>query len=112
GRAPGGGVIGDVTRSEPNEVHNPVEEAEVMRQLNPGRAEILPPEPVNQNGGVAALRDSSGKMIYRNSTPGDQTQKPSLTAPAGATHEVLHPDGSVLGHVVDGQYVPLSPTGE
>jgi hypothetical protein len=109
---PGGGVIGDVTRSEPNEVHNPVEEAEVMRQLNPGRAEILPPEPVNQNGGVAALRDSSGKMIYRNSTPGDQTQKPSLTAPAGATHEVLHPDGSVLGHVVDGQYVPLSPTGE
>jgi len=33
----------------------------------------------------------------------------SVMPPEGATHEVLSPDDmSVTGHIVDGQYVPLS----
>jgi hypothetical protein len=53
-----------------------------------------------RSGGVANLQDPSGNVIYR---PGQ--------APEGATHEVLHPDGkTLLGHVVNGEYVPLETT--
>ena len=33
---------------------------------------------------------------------------PQMAAPEGATHEVVHPEtGQVVGHMVNGEYVPL-----
>lgn len=95
---PNGGQVMDVTKAEPNEVHD---EAAAQRQLAAGLpGGQNPPETpaaAPSAGGVSKLMDPSGKEVY------------NAAAPEGATHEVIHPDGqTVLGHVVNGEYVPLA----
>lgn len=83
---PNGGQVTSETTTEPNEVHD-----EAQQQ----NAVSAPPTPAPASTGVSSLRDEQGNTIYQ--------------APEGATHEVLHPDDqSVLGHIVNGEYVPLS----
>jgi hypothetical protein len=98
---PNSGQVSDVTASEPNEVHNAAKEQAAMAAT--GSAGAPPPggPAPGSSGGVVNLQDPSGNVIYRPSQ-----------APEGATHEVIHPDGkTVLGHVVNGEYVPLDTGG-
>lgn len=76
------------------EAGNQESAADRWRQLNAETPQAAPaaPQPVP----APALE---------NTAPQPQA---GASAPEGATHEVLHPDGqTVLGHVVNGEYVPL-----
>lgn len=69
--------------------------------------------PLPQPGGARpVLAEGANDVVLGNpsSTPGAGTdpKEMHIAAPQGATHEVIHPDGkTVLGHMVDGEYVPL-----
>ncbi len=98
--------------AEPNEVHNPVKAAAELRQLE-GKppAQAVPPErsnpaaPVAQPGGPT--KPAEGVIETGTSTSEQGTPKAKLEPPEGATHEVLGENGETLGHIVDGEYVPL-----
>jgi hypothetical protein len=69
-----------------------------------------------QNETYPELAVGTGSSTANQDTP--PPDKPGMTplsaetAPEGATHEVLSPDGkAITGHVVDGQYVPLATSG-
>ena len=96
---------GDVTTLEPT-----AEE----RNLNPSEAATKPYINRNENQTGSRTGDSSGGGVIQLKNPQGQRVWPeqATTVPAGATHEVLNPDGkTVVGHIVGGKYVPLQAGG-
>lgn len=90
---PNGGQILDVNTSEPNEVHNEAEAA--AEQMSPTSSGSEKPQ-------------ASSVSVYW-----DPAHPETSAAPEGATHEVLHPETQkVIGHVVNGEYVPLNDANE
>lgn len=93
---PGGGEVSTVDRAEPNEVHDPAAAGSALQKLDSQKSGRL------EKTGKAPSEGLRPADVYAGSSA-------SAEAPEGATHEVLHPDGqTVLGHVVDGNYVPLT----
>lgn len=96
---------GDVTTLEPT-----AEE----RNLKPSEAATKPYINRNENQTGSRTGDSSGGGVIQLKNPQGQRVWPeqATTVPAGATHEVLNPDGkTVVGHIVAGKYVPLQAGG-
>lgn len=108
---PNGGQITDTGKAEPNEVHNPAEADAVMQELE-GKQSSHSPSAVSsgptQSG--AAPESHGGTQpadIVTGTTAGGNSPQAKIQPPEGATHEVLGENGETLGHVVDGEYVPL-----
>lgn len=110
---PNGGQITDTGTAEPNEVHDPAKAAAEMQKLEQqdrarqaSTAASAQPSAPGPGGNAPAMvrtgavADDQGKQA----TPSPQAK---LEAPEGATHEVLGANGETLGHIVDGEYVPL-----
>lgn len=94
---PNGGQVISETTAEPNEVHDEAAAQRVMQAAE--KPATTGPGFAGQSQRPAALAPAA---VYTGSSAGVET-------PEGATHEVLHPDDhSLLGHVVNGQYVPLA----
>lgn len=111
---PNEGQITSLTNPEPNEVHDAAKEAAILQEqqqhgqgtVGAGGASGVPGGNVSgkQAVDVKTGASSSGKLGIDASTPNPQSK---LEAPEGATHEVLGANGETLGHIVDGEYVPL-----
>lgn len=105
---PNGGQVESVTQAEPNEVHSAAEEAAELKSLQPTPA----PGPAPNPPPATPEKPSDEVTIHTGASSSGQLDEPKpqarLEAPEGATHEVLHPEtGAVMGHIVDGEYVPL-----
>lgn len=100
---PNEGQVASTTTSEPNEVHDAAKEAASLQasQQKPdsGGPATAPPMAKPQPNDVMVRTGASSS-----SQLGPQAK---LEPPAGATHEVLGQNGETLGHIVDGEYVPL-----
>lgn len=109
---PNEGQVGSVAAAEPNEVHDESAAQTELQRLNAGAeaakdlSKIAPvTQPPPPGLGNADVYTGSG---IDKEVPALGPQS-SMEPPEGATHEVLHPETlDVMGHVVGGEYVPLS----
>lgn len=101
---PNGGQVSSTETAEPNEVHDAQKEATALAppQEKPPSGEPATTPPV--------AKPEPGDVMVRTgaTSSGQPAPQAKLEPPEGATHEVLDKDGqTVIGHVVDGEYVPL-----
>jgi hypothetical protein len=111
---PNEGQVTSVATAEPNDVHDAAKEAaEMQAEDQHGQGTVSGPPAAagapggNQKPGGAMIQtgaSSSGKLGIADGAPSPQSK---VEAPQGATHEVLGPNGETLGHIVDGEYLPL-----
>lgn len=110
---PNEGQVSSVTSAEPNEVHDSAKEAAELQaeeQRGKGSVGAAGVPGGNQPGQGVDVRtgaSSSGKLGLTDGAPATPSPQAKLQAPEGATHEVLDKAGQTIGHIVDGEYVPL-----
>lgn len=110
---PNGGQITNITSAEPNEVHDPAAEAAAMARLK--QQQPTSPQSTVDVKVETPLSESDRKALegpaqpVAAAVPAQASPPPQskLEPPEGATHEVLGENGETLGHIVDGEYVPL-----
>lgn len=107
---PNGGAVTSVDTAEPNEVHDEAKAQAAIAAAAPKPAGLpgAPPPDTAPPANVHGADVYTGSQVPK--APGPDGVS-AVEPPEGATHEVLDPDGkTVLGHVVDGEYVPIQGT--